>query len=218
MKYKRFFVTGVLFVLFAAFTLAIMTIDVKPIGPDGSSVGFATFNDFFRSKIGVNLKLYNITEILGYICIATAGIFACLGIYQTIKRKNIFKVDKTLMALGGLYVLAFIFYVIFNALKINFRPVIIDGELKPSYPSSHTLLSLTFISGAMLQTVRYIKNKKLLCALEIIAALLGLSVIVLRVLSGVHWITDIIGSVLLGLALAMLYCSVSACVADKDNK
>lgn len=57
----------VLLVSFVLWTLAVKFIDVQPIGPEGSVVGFATVNRFVHGLTGANMSLYNITDLLGLV-------------------------------------------------------------------------------------------------------------------------------------------------------
>ena len=52
---------------FILWTIAIRRIDVQAIGPQGSSVGFATLNSLIHSLTGVHMALYTITDWLGLV-------------------------------------------------------------------------------------------------------------------------------------------------------
>jgi len=191
---------------FAIFTFLLKYIDVKAIGPEGSSVGFAAINGFFSRILGFKFFWYMISEVLGFIAILLAALYAFLGAVQLFKRKNLFKVDADILVLGVFLLFVFIFYVVFNKVIINYRPVIFEGEdLKASYPSSHTMLSLcVFFSISHLEKQDtkpgfYAENiaKSLSPAFNIMAWLLLLA----RFLSGMHWFTDIVRSCLLSKSL-----------------
>lgn len=190
---------------FAVWTVLVSTMDLKPIGPCDSSVGFATLNSAFHSLTGVNMTLYAITDWLGLLPVALGFGFAVLGLLQWIKRKNILKVDYSILALGVFYIVAATFYILFEYVVINRRPVLIDGFLEASYPSSTTLLVLTVMPTALMQFKARIKNK-ILC--HIVAALIiafTVFMVVGRLISGVHWLSDIIGGGLLSIGLVMGY-------------
>ena len=57
------------FVLFLALTAMLHFVDVQPIGPNDSSVGFASVNGAFHNMTGENLFLYELTDILEIIII-----------------------------------------------------------------------------------------------------------------------------------------------------
>ena len=110
----KIFAAAVLFlVLFIIWTVLVSTIDVKPIGPQGSSVGFATVNGYFHELIGVNMNLYLITDWLSLIPACFIIAFGSLGLIQWIKRKNIFKVDFDILILGVFYIIVMALYLLF---------------------------------------------------------------------------------------------------------
>ena len=49
---------------FVLWTLAVSYVNVQPIGPQGSCVGFATLNQAFHLLTGVHMWLYTITDWL----------------------------------------------------------------------------------------------------------------------------------------------------------
>ena len=201
--------TIALFGLFFLFTALVMTVDVQPIGPNGSTVGLASINGAFRDALGTtesyNELWYNISELAGLIPLATAGCFAIFGLCQAIKRKSLFKVDSHLFVLAGFYAALLLAYVGFEIIEINFRPVLIEGELEASYPSSHTMLSIGIMTTAIFELHELIKNKKVLIVADLLCGAVALTVLLGRLLSGVHWLSDIIAGAILVSALVCLY-------------
>ena len=191
---------------FVLWTLLVLTVDVQSIGPTGSAVGFATLNGWFHELTGVHMGLYNLTDRLSLIPVAAVMGFGLLGLWQWIKRKSIWSVDRGILVLGGYYIAVLAFYVLFEMIEINFRPVLIQGILEASYPSSTTLLVLTVMPVSAKEACRRVKNSRwiLYCS----CGFTGFMVIA-RLLSGVHWITDIIGGVLLSGTLVLLYSAFS---------
>lgn len=191
--------TSKLFILLAVisifYTILIKFIDVKPIGPENSQVGFSTLNNFVFNLTGkIDFWTY-ISDILVALSVLIAIFFAGLGIYELVKRRKIKLVDKELIWLGIFYCLIAIIYIIFNKIVINYRPILTDGILEPSFPSSHTLIA-TFICGsAILVNKRLFKDKKIKYINMAITIIMILTPIT-RLVSGVHWTTDIIGGVL----------------------
>ena len=182
---------------FALWTAAICSVDVQAIGPRGSKVGFATLNASFHAMTGVHMSVYVITDWLGLVPLAFSVGFASLGLVQWIKRKNICKVDRKIRILGMFYLVVFTAYVLFDMFAVNYRPVLINGCLEPSYPSSTTMLVLCVMPTAMM----LIRKRwfRMISAVFIAFMVIG------RAVSGVHWVTDIIGGIFLSIGLVMLY-------------
>lgn len=207
-KKKRLFCLGLgLILAFAIWTVSVRFIDVKPIGPRESSVGFATLNGYFHSLTGVNISLYTITDWLGLVPIFVALGFAVLGLIEWIVRKSLFKVDKNILALGGFYIVVIAVYILFETVVINYRPTLIEGYLEVSYPSSTTLLVGCVMPTAMIQLGDRIRKRTLKRLLMLIISIFIAFMVIGRIVSGVHWITDIIGGVLLSAGLVTLYYS-----------
>ncbi len=209
-------ITSCLFLVFIVFTILVKFVDVQPIGPNASEVGLASLNDVIFKVFGYNQTLYDLTEILGLVTFLIIGFFAVLGLYQLIKGKSIKKVDYKILVLGCFYVVVLLFYVLFEIVVINYRPVLIDGELEASYPSSHTMLSICVVTSAIVVLSEMLEKKKGLRVAIVIAgyALIAFTVVG-RLLSGVHWFTDIVGAMLLSFGLVMLFYSALDYVKDK---
>ena len=190
---------------FVLWTVAICFVDVRAIGPQGSSVGFAGINGFVHNLTGVHWGLYNITDWLGLVPIFVCMGFGILGLVQWIKRKSIRKVDYDIFVLGGFYMVTIAAYLFFESVVINYRPELINGYLEASYPSSTTLLVMCVMPTAVMQFNSRIKNKVLR---NIVAATLVAFIafmVIGRLLSGVHWLTDIVGGALLSTGLVLMY-------------
>ena len=129
---KKFFVGAGFLGAFVLWTVLVSLVDIRPIGPNGSRVGFAALNGFVHGLTGVNLLLYTVTDWLGLVPIAVAFGFAVLGLVQWIKRKSLLKVDRSLLVLGGFYIVVMAAYIFFEAVVINYRPVLISGQCASS--------------------------------------------------------------------------------------
>ena len=191
--------------MFVAWTLALTKVDLQPVGPEGTVVGFATINSAFHEWTGVHMWLYEMTDWLGLVPIIVVLGFGVLGLTQLIKRRSLFKVDSDILILGVFYILVMTAYVIFEIFVINYRPVLIEGRLEASYPSSTTLLVLCVMPTAIMQLNNRIKNVVLRRVVVVSISLFIIFMVVGRLVSGVHWITDIVGGVLLSIGLVMLY-------------
>ena len=201
MKNKKNILICVLLVLISIiYTLLVKYVDTSTIGPNGSVVGFSSLNSFVFNLTGNNMTLYKITEILGIIPILIALMYAVIGLIQVIDRKSL-KVDKELIALGILYIIVILIYVFFEKFIINYRPVLIDGILEASYPSSHTLLSICICGSALLINKYLFNNKKIYKYINIISIISMVLIVLGRLLSGVHWASDIIGSIIISITL-----------------
>ena len=201
----KFICSGILFVLFCALIFAVKFVDVRAIGPESSSIGLAAINEAVHDFFGVNLVLYKITNILGYAAIAVAGCFALFGIYQLVTRRSFKKVDPDIYVLVGCYAAAVLIYIFFEYIIINYRPVDMGSGLEASFPSSHTVLSLCIMSTAIDQFFHRIKSRPLSLALCCSCGVRGAVTVVGRLVSGVHWVTDILGGVLISGAVLLLY-------------
>ena len=210
MKKTKMLLVGASFIaVFVLWTVLVSLVDVRAIGPNGSSVGFATLNGYFHDLTGVNMLLYTITDWLGLVPIGVAFGFAVLGLVQWAGRKKLFRVDRSILTLGGFYVVVMAVYAIFEIVVINYRPTLINGYLEASYPSSTTMLVACVMPTAMMQLSARIKNDVFRrCVLISIAAFTAFMVIG-RLVSGVHWITDIIGGTLVSAGLVITYASIS---------
>jgi undecaprenyl-diphosphatase len=203
---KKYLIASVCFLFaFALWTLLVKLVDVKAIGPCDSCVGFASLNSAVHKLFGVNMTLYTITDLLGLVPFVFVFGFAALGLCQWIKRRSLLKVDKSIFVLGGFYALVMIAFLAFEVLVINYRPVLIEGVLEASYPSSTTMLVTCVMPTAIMQLNSRIKK---VAARRTVAAFLvafTLFMVIGRLVSGVHWFSDIIGGLLLSAGLVLAY-------------
>lgn len=204
----RFFIGIGLLAAFALWTSLLSFVDVATIGPRDSKVGFSTVNGWFHNLTGTNMTLYDITDWLGLVPIFCALGFAVLGLVQWIKRKSFLKVDYSILALGVFYIVVMLVYILFEYVVINYRPVLINGYLEASYPSSTTMLVLCVMPTAIMQFNARIKNAALRRGVATVIGLFIVFMVVGRLVSGVHWITDIIGGVLISAGFVMIYSAV----------
>ena len=209
MKKQKFYIALGLLAAFALWTLAIRLIDVQAIGPQGSTVGFAALNGFVHNLTGMHMTLYVITDWLGLVPVAFGFGFAVLGLVQWIRRKSILKVDGSILILGGFYIVTLAAYLFFESYVVNYRPVLIEGYLEASYPSSTTLLVLCVMPTAMMQLRERIKQPIFRKCVSIVITAFIAFMVIGRLISGVHWLTDIIGGILPSAGLGMIYDSLT---------
>lgn len=206
MKKNQNLLAGILLLVgFAVWSFLIQEVDVQPIGPNGSSVGFAALNGWFHQLTGVHWMLYTLTDWLGLVPICVCLIFAGAGFVQLVQRKSLFKVDLDIIMLGAYYVLVIFGYLLFEMMPINYRPVLIEGFLEASYPSSTTLLVLSVMPTLYFQAQRRLNPNALRQTICIFSVLFSAFMVIGRLVSGVHWLTDIVGAVLLSSGIFLIY-------------
>ena len=215
---KLFCISALFLFAFLLWTLLLLWVDAAKVGPLDTRVGFSTLNLWANRLIGVNMALYALTDIMMLLPILFAIGFAALGLYQLIRRKSLFKVDSDILALGGFYIAVILCFILFEIAAINYRPVLIDGALEVSYPSSTTLVFMTVMPGAALQMKKRIKGRAIKAIAVSLTAAITAFTVVARILSGVHWISDIIGGILLSCGLVFLYAAVCGALASRTSK
>ena len=218
MKEKRNLLAGAgLIGAFALWTVLIRWVDVQAVGQNGTKIGFADFNVWFHQLTDVHMTLYTITDWLGLVPIFICLCFGVLGLVQLIKRRSLLSVDPDILLLGIYYVLVIACYLIFEMIPVNYRPVLIEGRLEASYPSSTTLLVLSVMPTLWFQANRRVSNAMIRKAVAVFVVTFSVFMVIGRLVSGVHWATDIIGSVLLSAGLYMLYRS-AVLYSDKAKR
>ena len=195
----------VLAVAFALWTLLVQTVDVRAVGPQGTSVGFATINVWVHDLFGVHMAIYTVTDWLGLVPILVCLGFGCLGAAQLASRRSLLRVDADLILLGLHYVVVICAYLLFEMVPLNYRPVLIDGVLEASYPSSTTLLVLSVMPTLALEVDRRSTSPLTRALVRTFAIVFSAGMVAGRLVAGVHWMTDIVGSILLGAALVTLW-------------
>ena len=209
MKIKSFYIGLGLLVLFIIWTVALQFIDVEAIGPQGSSVGFATLNKMIHNITGAHMSLYTVTDWLGLVPICFIMGFGILGLFEWVKRRNLFKVDYSILTLGGFYIVVMVLYIFFELFVVNYRPILINGCLEASYPSSTTMLVMCVMPTAIMQFNAHVKNGTFKRYLNLINAVFITFMVIGRLVSGVHWFSDIIGGALLSSGLVLIYRFIS---------
>ena len=202
---KNLLIGSIFLAMFAVWTALIQSVDVQPLGQNGTSIGFATFNCWFHHFTGVNMAIYTITDWMGLVPVVICLIFAGIGLVQLIKRRSLFRVDADIMILGVYFVIVFLAYAIFEMIPINYRPILIEGIMEASYPSSTTLLVLSVMPVLIEQIQRRLSGIGVKRIITIAAIAFSVFMVTGRLISGVHWFTDIVGGVLLSNRKFKLY-------------
>ena len=215
---KKLLFLGSIFIgVFIIWTVLIQKVDVQPLGVNGTNIGFSKINCWFRQLTGVHMGIYNITDWLGLVPVFTCMIFGGMGIAQSIKRRSLLKVDYDIIFLGIYYIIVIWGYLIFEMIPINYRPILIEGVMEASYPSSTTLLVLGVMPTLIEQVNR--RSESVIFKGTINAFVICFSVFMVlgRLISGVHWLTDIVGAIMLSLGLFCIYkASVLLCYKGKS--
>ncbi len=202
---RNIIISAILIAVAVMYTFLVQVVDVKAIGPQNSEVGFATINKAFADAIGDNMTLYKLTQYLGYISLLMVAIYGLIGLVELIKRKSLAKVDKEIIVLGVFYVIVLALYVLFEIYVVNCRPILIDGELEASFPSSHTVLAICVCGSAIIVNKKLFKDVKGIKLVNIFAMTLLIATLVGRLFSGAHWLSDILGGGIISLALLMTF-------------
>lgn len=206
---KKLLILGIgLLIAFILWTTLILFVDVQPLGQNGTDIGFAALNIWFHNLTGVHMFIYSITDWLGLVPIFVCMLFGCLGLVQLIQRKSLFKVDYDVLILGVYYVLVIGGFLAFEIFPINYRPILIEGVMEASYPSSTTLLVLSVMPTLVFQVKRRVQNHRIIKMVTSVTTIFSVFMVLGRLIAGVHWFTDIVGGILLSTGLFYSYKAV----------
>ena len=217
---KKLFGAFIWLVVFGIFTGLCFVIDVTEYSLAGTTweVGFSGMNLAVHESLGFKESWYTVSEYLGYVAFLPVAVFALMGLWQLVKGKSLKKVDGDIYCLAVTYVIMLVLYVVFDKLPICYRPVLIENELETSYPSSHTMLAVCIMGTTMLQLASRVHKQALKVVLMATCALLGILIVVSRFLSGAHWTTDILGSLLISAAVVTFYSAMTAFIKEHEAK
>lgn len=191
-----------LFLAFGAFTLAVVSFDVQPVGFEGAPVGFGSLNSWFHNAFPSDSGFYSLTEYIGYFALALAALNGLGALVDLIRSRGLRGMKKRNIIVCFYYAAVVAFYVGFEFLAINARPI----SAEASYPSSHTLLALTVLYSQIVM-FRF-SSRRVGFASRLFSVLLVMLMVIMvigRLLCGVHWLTDIVGSVLLSCSLMVAF-------------
>ncbi len=194
-----------LLLAFAALTVLLCCVDVRAAGESQAPVGFAALNEAVFDALGQSEIALTLSKVGGLLIIAAVGAFGVLGLVQVIRRKGLLRADRELYFMACGLVLLAVFYVIFEIFVINCRPVLDEGELAASYPSSHTMLAVAVSGMGMSYLHGLSKKHALIYACIGVLNVASVVTVICRLLGGVHWLTDIVGGLLLGAAVVCAY-------------
>lgn len=216
---KGLCITIVSLVLFNILMILLCFVNVKEVEPFGK-IGLYGFNNTYRHDYNKTLDI--ISDVLLYLSIAAFVAAVVYFAYGLIKNK-FKKVDYRLLVYFIITVCVVITYLIFDhVVKLNNRPNIIDGELEGSFPSTHVLMAtylLLPLTTLFFKEGREKDTKKI--DLDTIVTTIAFVIIgamfVLRLWSGMHWMTDCIGGVLLGVFYFGFYYFITSFIKEKKS-
>ena len=215
---KGLLLTGiVLLALFGVWTALIQVVDVRAVGETGTEIGFAAVNVRFHEWTGVHMWLYTATDWLGLVPVFVCLLFGAVGFAQLVRRRSLLKVDRDILLLGVYYVLVMGCYLVFETIPINYRPILIEGRMEASYPSSTTLLVLSVMPTLAEQAHRRLNGRRWKKTLTALTVLFSAGMVMGRLVSGVHWLTDIVGAVLLSGGLFCVYRAAVRLCCEKER-
>lgn len=209
---------GLALLAFVVWTALLQLVDVQLIGQQGTSIGFASLNGWFHQLTGVHMTLYTITDWLGLVPVFVCLLFGSIGLVQLITRKSLRQVDYDILALGVYYGIVIVGYLVFEMFPINYRPILIEGRLEASYPSSTTLLVLSVMPTWVEQMYRRLHSTLGKRLVALFTMCFSAFMVLARLLSGVHWLTDIVGGILLSIGLFCIYRAVVLLYGEKEQQ
>ena len=184
-----------------------------PIG-DLGVINLHALNNAFRGLFeyeragGYFRSLYIFTEILGAVSILACVFWTGLGIKDLIKYRDINDVDKSIFATWLLYVLALIVWKVVLKIAVNYAPVSVNlkSGLVVSFPCGNTFLIIISMCSSIYLIGYFLEEKKnLVLTLRVICVAVLVLGIVFRTVSGVNYLTDILGAIGFAVPLVVLY-------------
>lgn len=193
-------ILGVSFFALFLILFGLLSFDKGKVGI--SEVGLSKLNNIVKYNYNEGWQIF--ADIFLYLGIALAAILAIVGFVQLIKRKSLFKVDRYIVICGIFLILAIFLWVMFDkVIIVNYRPIY-HYDLEPSFPSTHTFLVIFIYLSAHNIACMLTDNKKIKYGTLVAAILISFLVSLSRVLSGMHYITDVLAGIFLGLSLYFL--------------
>ncbi len=198
--------------LFSVLVLLLCTVDVRPAGAFEQSVGLSHLNAAVYAFCGCSAFFYEATELMGLLCFGVILAMALLGFWQWFRRKRLLSVDAEVLSLIPLYLCVAVLYLLFEGVALNCRPDFpydaVEEAMAASFPSSHTLMAICVLGSAAKVVGKQCRSVRRSRIWSGVACALCVMMAAGRLLAGVHWFTDILGSVLLSLSLLFFYRAV----------
>ena len=208
-KQVFFWLSVSFFALFVLWTILVKVVDGETIY-NGTKLGFYHLNYKFGdlvTEFGKYEFMRTVSDILLYVSFGYVGILVTVAIIQLIKYKSLKKINPIFFFLAGAYVLVVILFGFFELVHVNYSPDSIVGSLKASYPSTHVFVGGCFylLSSYALLKFLWVKDNLYKTLIHLSTVILTCLLVLTRLLAVKHWLTDIIGAVILMLAVYFLF-------------
>ncbi len=214
--FNKYLIIGIiLFILFFLLCIFILTTDKSSV--NGVEVGLSSINKkFLVSAYDESWDI--VSDVSLYVSLMSIIGLAFYGIIQWISNKSPFKVEKDILICGIFIVLCFIFWIFFDKMSINTRPITVEGKIEASFPSTHVFITTFSLFSLCSIIASRNKKKSLNIPCFIVSSIYCFLAFLGRVLSGMHWMTDAIGGLLLGFALYFIQVGIFHLLKNKQIK
>lgn len=207
-------ILGLSFLFLFILLMILLNADKAVIAGSGQPVGLSHINKLVTYSEDKSAdKMSDILLYVSFIALFAAG---CFGLYQLVRRKSLKRVDIELYAFVVGMAVSVILWLLFDkVLKINVRPLNAD---EGSFPSTHVfVITFQLLFGHYLLS-KYKDDKAVKYGSLVLAVIAIAATALLRVVAGKHYITDICGGLLLGLAIYFLVVGILKVIINKKNE
>lgn len=207
---KGICITSISLGLFIILIILLKCVDVKTLY-DCDSIGLAGLNKVYYKEYNKALDI--LSDVIFYLVIAFNVFLIVLYAINLSKTKSL-KAGYKFYIYFSILLLGIILWLLFDkVICINTRPNIKDGVVEGSFPSTHVFLTAYIVLSSPYLFLKMEKNKGLEKAnklgfeeiITIIFISIALVMTVLRLYSGMHWLTDCVGGLILGFFLFGLF-------------
>ena len=213
---NKYLIVGIVFIFLFLLLMILLNFNKANLGETNTPVGLSSINKLFVTNY---VDIYNSMSQVGlYLSFIIIAGFAITGFYQLIKRKSLFKVDLDIILFGvGVIVLIITWLLFDKVIAYNYRPIYVNKNLEGSFPSTHVLFTTFVLVSAFGISLNREKNNFYNLAILVIAILVITLTSLCRVLSGMHWATDVLGGLLLGLGYFFILYGIFKGLSKKEE-
>lgn len=200
-KDKKMIVLYICMFLFIILTILVLTGVINPLDSYMESLVIGIRND------KLTIAMTNITNIAR----AYSLIAITILLFFVIKNKKI----PLMIAINlvGVFLTSQIFKFVFRRARPDVLTLVSASGY--SYPSGHTMVSTAYFAFITYLLCKKVKRKIDKIGLIIFSSVMLLLIGFSRVYLGVHYLSDVIGGILLGIAFLMLYLTI---INKEDDK